>query len=159
MIKKITTRSLIGAPIGIAIGLTMALIFSYAFGNTRFYPSTPRFVDQFANPINAVTISAIIWALMGVVFSVSSIVFEMEKWSILRQTTVNFIITYIGFTVLALICQWFPLNAAWLTIYTVIYIVVYFFIWFGQLMAARSIVRRINAKIKSGSSSRSTDIK
>lgn len=146
MTRKLIYRITFGIPVGIMIGLLISLSFSYIYGQ-KYYPSAPRFENYFDNPLNAFAISILLWALMGIVFSISSVIFEQDAWSIAKQTSINFVITYFGFTFLAILAHWFPLNAPWLIIYTLIYIVIYFVIWAVQYLVERNIVRTINQKI------------
>lgn len=141
---------IIGVTGGITIGLIISLVFSYLYGRI-YYPSTPAFMDQFSNPLNALGVSILIWGLMGVVFSLGSLVFRQETWGITRQTVVHFVITYIGFTSLALVCRWFPLNVTWLIIYTLIFVLIYLIMWTVDFAIAKRNVRQINEQLKRNS--------
>ena len=138
-----------GMGLGIIIGMFFSLFFNYLFGLKEYAPSAPTFTSQFARPLDAVLVSVILWALMGLVFSAGALIFAVEKWSLRMRTIVNFLIYYLGYTPLACLAGWFPLNWKWLAFYTVIFIAAYILIWSVNSMLARREIAAINAKISS----------
>ena len=94
------------------------------------------------------TVSVILWALMGLVFGFGSFVFAIRKWPLLKKTIINFIIYYIGFTPLAFLAGWFPLNIVNFMIFTGIFILIYITIWFIRSYTIGKEIREINNKIK-----------
>ncbi|CAH1852137.1 DUF3021 domain-containing protein [Convivina praedatoris] len=132
---------------GTFIGFMSALFFSWLYGANNLYPSSPQFVEQFSNNLIAITVSAVIWALMGVVFSTAQMIFEVESWSITKQTVWHFITTYTGYTILAILAGWFPLNFWYLLQYTLIFVVVYIIIWLISMYVARRNVAKLNQEL------------
>ncbi|ANK59500.1 DUF3021 domain-containing protein [Loigolactobacillus backii] len=133
-----------GITSGITIGLIMSLLFSYHYG-TSYQPSTLAFTAQFANPLTAITLSIVLWGLIGAIFSLASLVFQIETWSLTRQTIVHFFITYICFTVLAGLCRWFPVS--WLIFYMPIFVSIYVVIWSVKYLSFKHYVKQINQKL------------
>lgn len=136
------------ATIGVFIGLVISLIFNYVENSNLYYPSSVAFVKKFSNPLDAVAVSALLWALMGLVFGFGSMVYSIKKWSYLKQTVTSFIIYYVGFTPLAILAGWGPLNWINLIIFTVEFIVIFLIIWTFYYWKAAREVKRINQKIK-----------
>ena len=93
------------------------------------------------------TVSVILWALMGLVFGFAGFGFAIRQWSLLKKMIINFIIYYIGFTSLAFLAGWFPLNIVNFMVFTVLFILIYVTIWFIRSY----IIREINYKIKRSS--------
>lgn len=142
--KKLVKGLLISVSEGITIGLLISVLFNYIYQNKYFLPSSPDFVNKFNSPLNALIISIIIWAAMGMIFYFASYIFELEKISVTKQTIYHFLVTYIGYTILTIYAGWYPLNIKWITIYTGIYILVYLFFWLSAMKEARKITDEIN---------------
>ncbi|KRM95174.1 integral membrane protein [Liquorilactobacillus aquaticus DSM 21051] len=152
MNNKLLKLAFHGIPVGIALGLLISLFFSYAYGLEDYVPSAPQFTEMFSRPLNAVAISIILWGLMGILFSISSLIFEKEGWSITRQTITHFFVTFCGFTPLAVLCGWFPLQWGVLVSFTIIFVIIYVVIWSINMASGRRDVEKINKKLKKGNS-------
>ncbi|AMR18568.1 DUF3021 domain-containing protein [Lactiplantibacillus plantarum] len=146
--KTIIKTSLYGMQLGVIFGLFWSLVFSYSFNANTYYASSPVFYENFSRPLNAVLVSIILWGAMGLVFSLGSLIFTFENWSLLKRTVVNFIIYYCGFTPLAILAGWFPLNGYWLITFTLIFIGIYIAIWCLNAINTRKQITKINQSIK-----------
>ncbi|MBI0111143.1 DUF3021 domain-containing protein [Lactobacillus sp. W8093] len=133
---------------GTLYGLIVSLFFNFSNKNSVYYPSVPSFSAKFATPLNAMTVSVILWSLMGLVFGFGSFVFVIRQWSILKRTIVSFIIYYIGFTPLAFLAGWFPANIVNFMIFTGLFILIYVAVWFIRSYRVIREIREINNKIK-----------
>lgn len=127
--KKYVSNGLSFASVGIIIGLTISVFFSYLSGTGNYYPSSTEFVSSFANPLDAFLASIGLWGLMGLVFGFGSLIFNVKKWSTIKQTIVNFIVYFIAFTPLAILAGWFPLTLGNLVTFTIIFCIIYAFCW------------------------------
>ncbi|MFD1470911.1 DUF3021 domain-containing protein [Companilactobacillus mishanensis] len=137
-----------GIFIGIAIGFLMSLLFSFIYKTPTFVPSSSDFYLKYSNLRIATGISTLLWAGMGLVFSFASLVFRVDKWSITKRTIVNFVITFFGFTPLAILAGWFPSTAYWYAFYVVTFLITYTVMWIISMNIARSHVREINERIQ-----------
>lgn len=142
--KKILNHGLSGASLGICVGFLFALSFSFRYQTSYFIPSTPEFVDHFSSNTLATAVSALLWACMGILFSISPLVFGIGQWSITRQTIVHFVITFVFFTPLAILAGWFPLNAFWLISYTLIFLAIYVVMWLIFMRRAKKEISDLN---------------
>ncbi|ANZ60681.1 hypothetical protein AYR62_13850 [Secundilactobacillus paracollinoides] len=147
MKRTILSRVIIGVVVGVFIGFMIAMGISLAYRAPIFMPSSTSFVNHFSSSLMATAASIGLWALMGIVFAVGALVFEVERWSITRQTVTNFIITYVLFTPLAVLAGWFPISPlwSWLLSFTIEFIVIYVIMWVTSMRVARASVRRLNA--------------
>lgn len=145
---KIIKKMLVGASIGINIGLLMALFFSYLYGSKNFSPSSTTFTEHFDRPLSAVNVSIILWALMGIVFSLGSIIYQNDRYSITKQSVLHFTVTFTGFTFLAIIAGWFPLSVASLTFYTLTFILTYVITWWISMSIAKKTINRLNQELQ-----------
>lgn len=149
MIKKIIQRTCFGIFSGTFIGLCFSLFFSYFYQSTTLLPAPPRFMHHFASSLNAFATSIILWSLIGIVFSVSSLIFSETDWSITKMTITHFIICYSLFLPLAILSGWFPINLPSFISFTVTYIIIYCLIWTIFMYSAKKEIQHLNAVIKS----------
>jgi len=148
--KKVIKNAIHGMQTGVVLGLLISLFFNYLYGSNHYYPSSPQFSEYFAHPLNAILISIILWAIIGLLFSLGAAVFEIENWSLLKRTIINFFIYYLGFTPLAIIAGWFPINPYYLISFTITFILIYVIMWLVNVSVSRHQVKKINKRIKEG---------
>lgn len=149
MSKKIMRHAIAGFPIGMIIGLILSIIFSYAYGLTEYFPAPPRFMDQFDSSLNAFVSSIFIWALIGAVFSSTSLIFTGTDWSITKMSIVHFLVTYSLFFPLSLVARWYPLSIVGVLIFTLYYILIYVMMWTIFMIKAKSDIKKINHQLNS----------
>ncbi|MCT3573703.1 DUF3021 domain-containing protein [Levilactobacillus brevis] len=133
-----------GVFLGLSIGFLCALCFSLIYLAPTFMPSSPAFVTRFSSNTMATLVAAGLWATIGLLFGLTSLIFLNEHWSIARQTIWHFGLSYLGFTPLAILAGWFPLNVTWLLLYTLIFVGIYLVIWTYSMLRARKTVRHLN---------------
>lgn len=147
MIKKISKALGIAVPVGITVGLVISLFFSRLYG-AAYAPSTPSFMAHFNASTTAMAVSLLLWALMGAVFGLTPLVFQLNRLSLGQQTVLHFILTFCLFTPLAILAGWFPLTLTWLIGFAVDFVVIYLIIWGIDAWRIRRYVMRANAKLK-----------
>ena len=84
----------------ITIGISIFL------GDGNFYPCVPSLIKQFGNEITAVIVQTILSALLGAGFAGSSLIWEKDDWSLLKQTSVYFAIVTVLMMTVAYVCKW-----------------------------------------------------
>ncbi|WP_267202701.1 DUF3021 family protein [Limosilactobacillus kribbianus] len=136
------------AAIGVLFGPIISLAFNYVYGASSYYPSAPSFVGHFEHVLNAVSISALLWATIGELFGFGSFIFSIERWSLRKRTVINFVTYYLGLSVLAILAGWFPLNGANFAVFTLIFVAIYVTIWLYSSYRAHKEIHVINQKIK-----------
>ncbi|MGN1407703.1 DUF3021 domain-containing protein [Lactobacillus sp.] len=146
--KKYVLPILRGMFLGIAIGLGFSLFFCYLYRAKTYYPSSPAFVNKFDRPLNAMAVSVLLWMLMGLVFSAGAYIFSIKSWSPLKQTIINFLIYYLGFSPLAVWAGWFPMTWPNFGIFTLIFILTYVIVWTISSHIAKKEVQQINDQLK-----------
>ncbi|MCD7123504.1 DUF3021 domain-containing protein [Limosilactobacillus caviae] len=145
--KKYFSYIISGISLGEFYGLIISLLFSYIYDLNNYVPSASTFTNHFTRPLNAVLVSVILWGLMGLVFSLGALVFKIENWSLRKRTIINFIIYYCGFTPLAILAGWFPLNLINWLVFTVIFVMIYLIIWFINFYSIKQDLKKINRKL------------
>ncbi len=148
MVKKAILRSLLGAPMGLAIGYLIAIVISLISGDGKFLAVSPELEQAMGGELRAVVIQAVVMTVYGMVWAGTSVFWEMDNWSILRQTLTHFLITSLATFPIAYYLRWMDHSLAGVLFYFEIFIVIYFVIWLSQYSAMKKRVEQFNVKVK-----------
>ena len=91
MKKKAFLRGLLGFPIGISVGYIITILISFLAGNGTYTPCVPELLNQFKNEINAIAFQTVLCGLLGTASAAASIIWEIDRWSIVKQSGIYFI--------------------------------------------------------------------
>lgn len=128
-------------PTGIAIGFVITLIISICIGNGSFYPVTPELIDATGNELNAVILQTVLCAIMGAGFAAASIIWELDSWSLAKQSGIYFMIISVIMLPIAYFTNWMKHTALGVLSYMAIFVVV----WLSQyLLWKRKIKQQLN---------------
>lgn len=84
----------------------------------------------------------------GVYFCISALMFEIERWSLLKQTIGHFTLSLVVlFPIFTLLTGWVPLQPLALTIGLIIFICIYALCWLGWYMYYKRLERKMNETI------------
>ena len=147
MKKKVILRSLIGAPIGLSISFIITLIISVIINKGEYYPVVPQLTALCGNELNAVVIQTICSLIYGAAFGGASVIWEIENWSLLKQTVLHLIIISVSSLPIAYCMYWIPHTIRGIVIYVSIFFIIYFFIWLVRYFAMKKKIREINEKV------------
>ena len=89
MKKELVSRIVGGLLGGIVICYLITIGISISLGDGNFYPCVPSLVKRFGNEITAVIVQTILSAVLGAGFAGSSLIWEKDDWSILKQTSMK----------------------------------------------------------------------
>lgn len=152
MKKKVLTniilRCLIGAPIGIAINTLIAIVISLLAGDGTFYAVVPGLADDCGTELNAVILQTIFSLLYGAAWGGASIIWQIEEWSLLRQTVTHLAVSSLATYPVAWCMRWMEHNIPGVILYFGIFFVIYLFIWCSQYFAMKKRIRQMNAKVR-----------
>lgn len=146
--KKILKNIFDFAAIGIFIGTIVSLCCCYFWQSTRYYPSTPAFVNHFNRPLDAEAVSILLWVIIGQLFGFGSLIFYVKSWSLRKKTVINFLTYYLGFIPLALLAGWFRPKVVNFLIFTLIFLVAYIIIWSINHHLVVNDIEKVNQKVK-----------
>ena len=147
MKKRILCRALIGAPIGLAISTAITIFSSLRSGDGNYYPGGPALVEQCGNEINAVVAQMIASLLYGAVWAGASVIWEMDDWSLLRQTVTHLLAGSIATFPVAYLMYWMKHSIAGVVVYFAIFIGIYVGIWITLYSRAKREVTKLNEKV------------
>jgi hypothetical protein len=147
MKKKITSRALFGIPIGISIGYVITIIISAGWGNGAYLSCETALVEQFGSEVSAIIFQTALCALLGASCAAASVVWEVERWSIVKQTGIYFFILSVTMLPIAYFARWMERSIAGFLVYFGMFIVIFIAIWLVQYCIWKISIKRINEKV------------
>lgn len=149
MKKKLFTRCLIGAPIGLAISTLITIIISLIVGDGNFYAIVPELLTDCGTEMNAVLLQTVCSLIYGAAWAGASLIFENEKWSLLRQTVTHLIVVSLATFPSAFFMRWMDHTVLGILLYYGSFFGIYLLIWTIQYFSIKKKVQQMNDKIKS----------
>lgn len=147
MKKKIIMRGLFGLPTGIALGFVITLIISACIGNGSFYPVTPELIDTMGNELNAVILQTVLCAIMGAGFAAASVIWELDSWSLAKQSGVYFLIISVIMLPIAYVTNWMKHTVLGVLSYVAIFAVIFVAVWLSQYLLWKRKIKKMNALV------------
>ena len=92
MKKQVFLRSLLGAFVGCFIGVVIIICISLAIGGGDMHVATPALLAQVGSEVGAFSLQMAAAMLIGAIWSGASVIWEVERWSLLRQTLTHFLL-------------------------------------------------------------------
>ncbi|WP_105141678.1 DUF3021 domain-containing protein [Streptococcus suis] len=141
-------KYLLSASMGVTIGSLISIIMAGFFGGGYYLPVNPHstmgaiYLVRFSQPM-VMLISVLIWGAIGVLFQAADKIFEQD-WSLMRMMATHFLVTAIGFTPLAILAGWFPVNLAGLLFFWLLFILIYALLFFINYKKMEASVQAIN---------------
>lgn len=147
MKKKMILRGLFGLPVGIAIGFVITLIISACIGNGAFYPVTPELIDTVGNELNAVVLQTVLCAVMGAGFAAASVIWELDAWSLAKQSGVYFLVISVIMLPIAYVMNWMKHTVFGVLSYVGIFAAIFVVVWLSQYLLWKRKIRKMNALV------------
>lgn len=148
MKKKLINRGFVGFPVGIAIGFVITVIISIGIGDGSFYPVTPELIVTTGNELNAVILQTVLCGIMGSGFAMASVIWEIDSWSLAKQSGIYFTIACIVMLPIAYAANWMKHSISGILSYVGIFIAIFVFVWLIQYFAWKSKIKKINDCVK-----------
>ena len=142
--KEFFKRAIMGFVYGVFIGQTILILESLAGGNGSFYPVSAYLLEHSGSQISAVIIQYFITGIIGISFATTTLIFEIDSWSITSQTVLHFVITSVVMFIAGFVCGWFPHTVKSTIIWFVIFIVIYVIMWVGFMLYFKKQIKKIN---------------
>ena len=147
MKKKIIKRSLLGFPLGITMGYLITILISLGWADGYYSPCVPELISIMGNEINAVILQTILCGILGVGFAASSVIWEMDSWSIVKQTGIYFSIISVIMLPIAYFAFWMKHSVVGFLIYFEIFVFIFVIIWITLYIIGKINVRKMNGKL------------
>lgn len=148
MKKKLLLRGLLGVPLGIAIGQIITVIVSLGIGDGLFYPVRPELIGAMRGELNAVLLQTALCGIMGAGFAMASVIWEIDSWSLAKQSGIYFAIACAVMFPISYVANWMPHSIAGILSYAGIFAVIFVLVWLIQYFVWKRKVRRMNERIR-----------
>lgn len=149
MKKKILFRALLGAPIGVTVSLIITIIFSLCMGYGEYFPAPHELIDWCCgNETSAVIVQMICSLFVGAIGGGSSVIWEIEKWSLLKQTLLHFAVIAVPFFGIGYVMNWLPHHLYGALCYIGGFIVVYVIMWFSIYFSIKKKIKKMNKQLQ-----------
>ena len=148
MKRKILSRCLLGAPIGFTISTMITIIISITIGDGNYYPIVPQLAIDCSSELNAVVLQALFSFLYGAAWGGASMIWEIEHWSLSRQSLTHLAVCSIFTFPIAYLMRWMDHSVSGILLYFGIFAFMYTFIWVAQYISIRKKIRQLNEKMQ-----------
>jgi len=148
MKKKLFSRVFIGLLGGVVISYLITIGISLVIGDGNYYPCVPSLMEQFGNEVTAVIIQTVLSAVLGAGFAGSSIIWEKDEWSLLKQTSIYFGIVSVLMMTVAYICEWMEHSVKGVLSYFAIFVVIFVVVWVVQYLIWKVRISKIKEGIQ-----------
>lgn len=150
MKRQLLNYCLIGAPVGLALSTLITIAISLFTGDGNYYPATPELIADCGSELNAVAVQALFSLLYGALLAGASVIWQHERWSILRQTATHLAVCSLATFPAAYFMRWMQHSTAGILTYFGIFIAIYAAVWLIIYLNTRRRIRRINARLRNG---------
>ena len=147
MKKQLVKRGLFGFPVGIAVGFVITLMISACVGDGSFYPVTPELIDSMGSELNAVALQTALCGLMGTGFAMASLIWELDSWSLARQSGVYFALACMIMLPVAYIANWMEHSLGGFLAYVGIFVAIFLAVWLAQYLSWKRKIRKMNERV------------
>ncbi|MDO4308705.1 MAG: DUF3021 domain-containing protein [Eubacteriales bacterium] len=144
MKKKIVLRSVLGFPLGLAMGYLITIMISLIWAGGYYSPCVPELIVAMGSEINAVLLQALLCGILGTGFGAASVIWEMDDWSLVKQTGIYFLIVSVIMLPLAYIMYWMEHSLKGFFCYFGIFFIIFVVIWIVQYIIAKHNVKKMN---------------
>ena len=144
MKRKIVLRSLLGFPLGLAIGYMITIIISLIFADGYYSPCVPELITTMGSEINAVLLQAFLFGVLGSGFAAASVIWEIEDWGLVKQTGIYFLIVSVIMMPIAFVTHWMEHSMKGILSYFRIFFIIFVAIWIIQYAIAKHNVKKMN---------------
>lgn len=147
MKKKVILRGILGIPIGITIGYLITIFISLGLANGYYSPCVPELISMMGSEIRAVIVQSVFSGILGAGFAASSVIWEIDHWSLVKQTGIYFAIASLLMLPIAYLAYWMEHSVVGFLSYFGIFILIFAMIWAIQFAIGKYNVKKMNEKL------------
>ncbi len=148
MKKIILKRCLAGAPIGLFICQITCIMVSLLINDGTYYTVVPDLITVCKTETNAVIVQTLCALLYGAMWGGISVIWELDSWSILKQSVIHFLISSSITFPIAYFTRWMEHTLGGILFYFGIFATIYVGIWISQYLSMKKKIEQLNAKVK-----------
>lgn len=147
MKKKFLFRILWGFPSGIALGQIITILISLVFGDGGYYPCVPALIRTAGSEIGAVILQTFLCGILGAGFAAASLIWEVERWSLVKQTGIYFLVISLVMMPIAYVTYWMDHTLWGIASYFGIFVLIFAVIWVVEYAIAWRNVKKLNRSL------------
>lgn len=151
--KELLNRCFIGSLGGLLIAQIISILISLIKNDGNYYHVAPELVTACQNETYAVIVQTLCALVYGAVWVGSTVVWQIDKWSILKQNIIHFLITSIVVFPIAYITGWMMHTPMGILIYFGTFLIAYAIIWLTQYFAIKKKIKKMNDAISANTES------
>ena len=148
MKKEFVRRVFVGVLGGVVLSYFITIAISLAVGDGNYYPCVPSLTERFGNEVTAVIVQTVLSAILGAGFAGSSLIWEKDEWSLLKQTSIYFGIVSVLMMTVAYICEWMEHSVKGVLSYFAIFIAIFIVVWIVQYLIWKIRISKIKEGIQ-----------
>ena len=148
MKKQMILRGLFGFPVGIAIGYVITIMISAVWGKGFYLAATPQLINALGNELNAVILQALLSGVVGTGFAMASVIWELDHWSIAKQSGVYFLVISIILLPIAYVTHWMEHSLSGFLSFFAMFLAIFMITWIIQYFVWKNNVKKINEGVK-----------
>ncbi len=145
--RQVWMRALVGALAGVTLGLIITILISAVQGGGEYAPVVPALAAEVGSELGAVALQTALCALLGGVCGGASVVWQIDRWSIARQSGVYFLLLAAAMLPIAYVLHWMEHSLWGVVSYAGIFLGIFAAAWIGQYLALRAKFKRIQQKL------------
>lgn len=116
-------------------------------GKGYYAPCVPELIDVMGSEIGAVVLQTVLCGVLGMGFEASSMIWEIEHWSLVKQTGIYFLIISVIMMPTAYFTYWMEHSVMEALSYFGIFVLIFVVIWVVQFGMGRRNVERMNEEL------------
>ena len=145
--KKELQRGLLGIPLGITISSILAIIISLCIGNGEFYACVPSLAESVGGELNGVMLQTALSGILGAAFGAASVIWEIDSWSLAKQSAIYFAVASIVMFPIAYLAEWMEHSITGFLIYFAVFTGIFAAVWLSQYLIWKKRIKKINSEI------------
>ncbi len=147
MKKKVFLRGLVGFPIGVTIGHAITIVISLVWADGYYSPCVPELAQAVGGEIYAVALQAVLCGLLGTGFAAASVIWEVERWGLVKQTGLYFLVISLLMMPIAYATYWMDHSVRGFLGYFGIFALIFAAIWVVEWLVGRHNVKKLNSHL------------
>lgn len=147
--KKAIGRAFMGFGLGAVICVMITTFFAtYYAADGNLYVCSQSFTERIGDPFRAFVLEILISGIYGAVIMGSTIVYEIESWSLVRVTVTHFVIWVFCFFTVGFFLGWIsPKDVTGCVVSFAFWAAIYFLIWLINYISYKNEIKEINAEL------------
>lgn len=147
VVKTVFFRASVSGLLSGTLGLLILMLLSLFSGRNEYTPFLPEYRSYFPSDTIATCVYYFLITCIGATFGGCSLIWDMERWSYVKQGVLHFLITTIVWLPISCFI-WAPgtYKTAFVNMF-IAYFAVYLTTWIANIIKCKHMVREINKEL------------